>query len=641
MTPSRHRLIATRSRLLLCGAAAAILVGSDLAATHEAFAQQSAPPANGTQTAPPAGGGQNGQGGGRQRTRGQDQGGQAPQQDGGNGGNGGNGGGRGQRGGGGGGGNMFGRGGFGRGGGGMGLQQQFREAFEPDFVRRDIPLMKEQLGLEEAQMAVVEQLMRDYEDAFEPAKDEIQQQLQDTTRQMMAPMMNPQMQEKWGNAMRRAREQMEQMAAEKGSELTQEERQQFFRTEMTRLGEEVQKEMKASGAFDEMRATLGTLVSDFNKWQETKARLRKTFIDGTQASLSDAQTKKWPAFERFLAREKTLPRGTISGENVNLFIVLDESGLSKETFEKLHPIMDEYELQLDQALKTRNDFLAANEAKYLEAVQKGDQEAAKRFAQRAIDLREKVRDVNDRYREAICAQLSEADAARVRRAALASAYERVYRQSSVERAFEAALKIEGLESGVLDSLKSLQTQYAGEIGPVNERIVQAMRKEEPVQQQEEMVRVVGFLTGDVPVTQMFRGPGGGGPGGAESETRQLMDKRSATNETYIERIKALLTPEQFEALPKSRDTNGPGGGMFGGNGPIRLADLPDNVRQRMERFDKNKDGTLDDAERQAMREEFGNGGGGGGGGGNGGGGRGGRGQRGGGGGGGGGGNASN
>lgn len=629
MIPARHRLIATRSRLLLCGAAAAILVGSDIAATHEAFAQQSAPPASGAPTAPPPAGGQNGQGGVRQRTRPQDQGGQGQQQDGGNGG------GRGQRGGG--GGNMFGRGGFGRGGGGMGLQQQFREAFEPDFIRRDIPLMKDQLGLEEAQMAVVEQLMRDYEDAFEPAREEIQQQLQDTTRQMMAPMMNPQMQEKWGNAMRRAREQMEQMAAEKGSELTQEERQQFFRTEMTKLGEEVQKEMKASGAFDEMRGTLGKLVSDFNKWQETKARLRKTFIDGTQASLSDAQTKKWPAFERFLAREKTLPRGTISGENVNLFIVLDESGLSKETFEKLHPIMDEYELQLDQALKTRNDFLAANEAKYLEAVQKGDQDAAKRFAQRAIDLREKVRDVNDRYREAICAQLAEADAARVRRAALAAAYERVYRQSSVERAFEAALKIEGLEAGVLDSLKSLQTQYEGEIGPVNDRIVQAMRKEEPVQQQEEMVRVVGFLTGDVPVTQMFRGPGGGGA--AESEARQLMDKRSATNETYIERIKALLTPEQFEALPKSRDTNGPGG-MFGGNGPIRLADLPEGARQRMERFDKNKDGTLDDAERQAMREEFGNGGGGGGG--NGGGGRGGRGQRGGGGGGGGGGgNATN
>jgi hypothetical protein len=509
----------------------------------------------------------------------------------------GQGGGRGGQGGGGGGGMM-------RGMGRMGIQNQIRDAFEPDFVRRDIPLFKEQLTLEEAQMAVTEQLMRDYEDAFEPARDEVMNAMQEIGRQMMAPMMAPEMQEKWRGAMDEARQQMEQMAQEKGAELTPEERQQFFRTQMDKLGEQVQKEMKASGAFDQMRASLGTMVTDFNKWQETKTRLRKSFVDGLQASLTDPQAKKWPAFDRFLVREKTLSRGVISGEGVNLFIVLDEAGLSKETFAKLQGIMDDYELQLDVALKSRNDFLAANEGKYLASIQSGDADAAKRFATRSVELREKVRDVNDRYREAICAELSPDDSKRVRSAALAAAYERVYGQNRVQRAFEAALKLEGLEASVTGAINDLLAQYSVEVVPMNDRIVQALRKEEPVNQTEEMTRVVGFMSGDVPMSQMFR-RGGGGAGSGRGESQELFDKRNETNDTYMERLEKLLTPEQFESLPKgNRGGQGGMGGMWGNNGPIKLSDLPQQAQDRMKQYDKNNDGTIDDTERQAMMEDF-------------------------------------
>jgi hypothetical protein len=571
-----HRLFfatsPSASRLLAASALACAAVLADAPIALALQAAPAAPPAGG---APAAG---------------------APQQDGGNGGRQG-GGRRGQ----GGGPGMFGMGGRGGRMGGMGLQSQMREAFEPDFMRRDVPLFKEQLTLEEPQMAVLEQLMRDYEDAFNPARDEITGQMQDLGRQMMAPMMNPQMQEKWRDSMTKAREQMEQMEAEKGAPLTQEERQQFFRDSMQKLGDEMQKEMKASGAFEEMRTQVGAIVTEFNKWQATKAQLRKTFVDGIQASLSDTQTRKWPAFMRFLAREKTLPRSTMSGEGVNLFAVLDESGLSKETFEKLQPIMDEYELQLDQALTARNDFLASNESKYLESIWKGDQDAAKKFATRSIEMREKVREVNDRYREAICAQLSAEDAARVRKAALSAAYDRVYRSNPVERAFEAALQIEGLDAGVVDSLKALEQQYGTELSPLNDRIAQALRKEEPVQQTEDMVRIVGFMTGDVPMSQMFRGQGGGN---AQAESRKLLDDRNTMNDKYMERIKALLTPEQYESLPKQRGDRAGMGNVFAGGGPIKLSDLPQQAQERMKEFDKNNDGTIDDTERAAMVESF-------------------------------------
>jgi hypothetical protein len=397
---------------------------------------------------------------------------------------------------------------------------------------------------------------------------------------------------------------------------------------MEKMGETVRAEMKTSGAFDQMRASLGEMVTDFNTWQGTKSKLRAGFVDGMKAALSEPQSQKWPAFERFLSREKTLPRSTISGEGVNLFIVLDEAGLSKETFAKLQPIMDEYELQLDQALKARNDFLGANEAKYLEAIQSGDSDAAKRFASRAMELRQKVREVNDRYREAICGQLEAADATRVRAAALAAGFERVYGSNRMKRAFEGALKLEDISQEVIDAIKALEAQYDLEVSPLNDRIAQEIRKEEPARQTEEMVRVVGFLTGDVPMSQMFRG-GRGGQGDPDAQSNKLLEQRGEMNDSFMNRLEALLTPEQREQLPRGgRGGQGGGmGGMFGGGGgPIKLADMPEQARERMKPFDKNNDGTIDDTEREAMIQEFRQrgggffgGGGGGGGGGNGGG----------------------
>jgi hypothetical protein len=136
---------------------------------------------------------------------------------------------------------------------------------------------------------------------------------------------------------------------------------------------------------------------------------------------------------------------------------------------------------------------------------------------------------------------------------------------------------------------------------MNDRIVQALRKEEPVNQTEEITRVVGFMSGDVPMSQMFR-RGGGGAGSGRGESQELFDKRNETNDTYMERLEKLLTPEQFESLPKGN--RGGQGGMWGNNGPIKLSDLPQQAQDRMKQYDKNNDGTIDDTERQAMMEDF-------------------------------------
>ena len=51
------------------------------------------------------------------------------------------------------------------------------------------------------------------------------------------------------------------------------------------------------------------------------------------------------------------------------------------------------------------------------------------------------------------------------------------RAHPVERAFESALKIEGLDAGVVDSLKALDQQYGTELSPLNDRLAQALATE--------------------------------------------------------------------------------------------------------------------------------------------------------------------
>ena len=85
--------------------------------------------------------------------------------------------------------------------------------------------------------------------------------------------------------------------------------------------------------------------------------------------------------------------------------------------------------------------------------------------------------------------------------------------------------------------------------------------------------------------------------------RKVFDERNDLGERYEERLKALLTPEQFEKLPRGRGARGAGGP--GGNfDPNAFLDrMPEEQRKQfMEAVDKNKNGKIDEDEREGIRE---------------------------------------
>jgi hypothetical protein len=577
----RHHVIA-RTRRFASTAAATIAI---LAAAPVAFAQ------SGNQGGNPNGGQTGGQDGGRR----------------GGGGQGGPGGGM-----------RTGRG-FGGGGGGM---ADIREQLEPDFIRRDVPVFVQQLQLDSTQGLVLETLMGDYEESYETASTEVQGEIRDLGRQVFSSMVSPEMRERMMTVGQEVQEDLRRLAEERGAPLSEEERRTFFRERMQQIQQQMAAESQAGGNA-EMKRLMGDMFTRFEDWRVQKDTMRKDFVDGLKATLSDDQLALWPAFERFLTREKTLPRARLAGEGTNLILVLDNLELPPAAFEKVEPLLDDYEVRLDEALRARNDFLFQSTGKLFKALEQGDANDANRIIERQVDFRTAVRDVNDEYRTAFVSALGEMPEAKLLEdTILAEAYERVYRATNTRRAFDAALKMEGVEPGVLESIVALDQSYGVELSGLNRQLYETLRKEEPARTARDAQRFVGMVTaamnGDFSAMGMGGGMGGMFGRGDEGPdpVREAFDKREKVEDSYADRLKALLTPEQFEALPKPQrgGRGGAGGGGPGGGMSAMLERLPADQREAiLKAADKNGNGQIDDDERgdafRAMRELGGFGGG--------------------------------
>ena len=519
--------------------------------------------------------GAGGQAGGREGGRGQ------RMQDGGQGG---------QRGGRGGMGGFGGRGGrMGGMGGGM---RDVRELMEPDFMRRDVPLFVSQLELDDTQTLVVETLMGDYESDYATASGRVTEQMAEMGRQMFSNMVTPEMRTRFEDEARSIREEIREMQDAAGGELDPEQIRNMWRERMGKLQQEIAAEQGDNGMAAQMQATMGEMFARLQEWQAKKAAMRAAFVDGLKIQLTDEQNDLWPAFERFLIREKSLPKARLSGEGLNLFLIVDEAELPEESLATLDPILDEYEVVLDQAIRRRDEVVATTSAQMYRAIQEGDTPGAMRTMERQMQARTALRDVNELYRARLVAELGDSsDAKSLNQAILESGFERIYQSTPTARAFAAALGIDGLDASVLEAVLATQAAFEAEMAARNEQLLALTKRFEPQQQLDEAERFVAAVSG------MMAGggfnPGGFGPG-PENPMRESMETRGELDRQYRDRLEALLTPEQVEQLPSTRrGRGGAGGGQF--------AEMRE---QALQRFDKDGDGELSQEERREMMESF-------------------------------------
>lgn len=291
---------------------------------------------------------------------------------------------------------------------------------------------------------------------------------------------------------------------------------------------------------DEVWQQMGPVSEKFSKRGK---ELETSLLADLKAVCDDKQLAQWPKLERTRRRDRTIDRGTVSGESVDLVRIVRGLDLNSEAKAAVDPQIESYEQDLDRALESRNRILDEQMAAFspgrggpisfdLDAFQKQQREAR--------DAGAKVRDVNQRFARSIEGLLPEAVRATFAAEVKRASFPMVYRQTRAQRAFDAAIKFNDIDDKQKEAITALRQGYEQEIASLNDKWASAILDEE-----NDAGGVTGLGGGAVMIS--FGGDDEGKPSAAARKARRDADRKA------VQSLESLLSPEQKERLPQFGD----------------------------------------------------------------------------------------
>lgn len=317
-----------------------------------------------------------------------------------------------------------------------------------------------------------------------------------------------------------------------------------FRTKSDKVQKEMDKvrakfeESRDPAVWTEMRGTMTTFRAE-------RKTMEEQFFADFKAILTTEQAERWPLIERAHRRSRTLGRGMISGERVDLVQIMESSKFPLEVQATVLPVMGEYEEALDRELVLRNK--AYDEV--ADAFQQGNPgegfAKAQELFQKGRDASIRVREVNRKYARTIADMLPEDSKPAFDEAVKRASYPEVYRPTLTSQQIAAAEQFTDLEAAQKDSLMSLKDSYARSMAAVNDKLAAAITEREEKWDPR----------------QMGRGGRGGGQGGGQGGRGNGQDDPAATlrrerrdlDESTAASLKKILNATQAERLPTEED----------------------------------------------------------------------------------------
>ncbi|MBL9141160.1 MAG: hypothetical protein JNK53_04780 [Phycisphaerae bacterium] len=334
----------------------------------------------------------------------------------------------------------------------FGGRAHFGEAFQPDILQRDLPLMVESLQLEEWQRPILEAMLSDYTAGFHTGLEGLKDRMK--------------------------------AAAESAAR---------------------------SGAGGNGDAILEKVMEPWAAWRNEKRQMFEKFVSDLQSQLGPQQRELWPRFERALRRERQLHEGALSGESLDLWSLIAKMQLSPSEASAIAPALEAYEIALDTAIVTRMTRLEALEGELREAMQQMNYDTGADVQDRIMTLRIAVRATNDEAVETIASLLGERGAA-FRKEALAAGYPDAFRKHPVLMLIDQALAIDTLTQEQRSQIEALRAELQVVSDEANMRYYEMLRVEEPkaprrkVQQQMERKANNGKPTAPTPVAANLADP---------------------------------------------------------------------------------------------------------------------------------------
>ena len=170
--------------------------------------------------------------------------------------------------------------------------------------------------------------------------------------------------------------------------------------------------MGGAMSVEQMQQRQEEMAAKVEEFRKEREELGRTFVTHVQSNLIPDQIDRWPALERTLLRQKSLPKGRLPGERIDLIKIVGAMELTEADRTKVASNLEAYEVSMDGALKRRDEFIATANSDVDKAMQANDPDKALAVIDRATDLRMAVRAVNQQFAQALAGMLpSEAAAA--------------------------------------------------------------------------------------------------------------------------------------------------------------------------------------------------------------------------------------
>ena len=308
----------------------------------------------------------------------------------------------------------------------FGSQAGFAEAFQKDFLRRDMQLFVDYLRLEDWQRPIIEVLLDDYQISFDAGTDACKDRMANLKDAMLA---DPE------NAMEIA-------------------------------------------------------LRPIKEWETEKKVMRDEFIANIQAQLSPLQMQRWQSLERAMRREKELPLGELPGERMNIFAVLHGMELKPNDLQSIDPILLEYEIGLDGALNNRRSMMDRFQPLLQEAMVSRDYKAGLSGLRNIAEARSGVIETHLVVIESISRNLPMMLGDEFRRIILKRGYPEIFKTNSVDRLLESTRLDDSLTLEQSAGLDQIEAEYLVSLTDSNERLLDLHRlhaKDIPILQAQQSI----------------------------------------------------------------------------------------------------------------------------------------------------------
>ena len=310
------------------------------------------------------------------------------------------------------------------------------------------------------------------------------------------------------------------------------------RVEMEEAVGDARAEAEELGDWQEMVA----IISDASRRLRERAEAaEERLVEDMKLLLTDGQRAELPSFERTRRRMRTIDRGTLSGESVDLVALVDDTlpeapdadGALRETLER-------YEVDLDRALVVRNDAQREqSEAFQSRDPRRLDVEKMTEVMERIREASEAVRSVNHRYARRVESALPSDEREVFADAYRRACHPRIYRDSYVDTLFGAVAGFEELDDAQRLDFDRLRERYGLERAPVDDRWAEAVEESETAEREAVMLGGGGAF-----IVERGSGEDGEDPVRAARDARRDLDRR------YIAMIRERLAPELRDRLPE-------------------------------------------------------------------------------------------